>query len=98
MWKYLIGAIVGLMIGAVGAVFTMGAAVGAGAGVGLAAGICSMAKAAQDLGVMTAEQVDEAMTHAASLFGSEMSEGTKMIEGGAARCDTVLDELRKVAS
>lgn len=100
MWKFLIGGLVGLVLGVIGAFTTMGAAVGAGAGagvaVGLSAGICSMARSAQDLGLMTADQVDEVMAHAATPFGGDIPDGTEMV-GSASQCNEALAEIRAAA-
>lgn len=101
MGKHLIGALIGLVLGALGAFMTMGAAVGAGAGagvaVGLSAGICTMAKSAQDLGLMSAEQIDAVMANAATMFGAEVPQGTEMV-GSAAQCDKVLADLKAAAA
>lgn len=101
MGKFLIGGVIGLVLGAVGAFMSLGAAVGAGAGagiaVGLSAGVCTMARSAQDLGVMTAEQVDEVLANAVRLFDetAEIQDDTEIV-GSAAQCDEALARLKGV--
>ena len=100
MWRYLVGGLIGVVIGLIGGFMTMGAAVGAGAGagiaVGLSAGICTTVKSAETLGLITAEQVDEVISNAATMFGAEVPEGTEII-GSAAQCDETLAQLRAAA-
>ena len=90
-----IGLIIGIAIGAVGAM-TLGGGVmaGLGAGTGLATGICSTVKAAQEEGIMTAEQVDKVLNRAAkdlaAMSGKPME---KEVVGSAAACDKVMAQL-----
>jgi hypothetical protein len=97
MIKVLIGLVVGLIIGAVGGFFVLGAGTGAGVAVGLSSGICSTVRAAQDLGLMTAEQVDEVLAQATRNFGGEVPEGQTLV-GSAAECDAFLAKLKAAAT
>ena len=103
MSKFLIAVtnlIVGVLIGGV-AGMSLGTGVGAGVGIatGLSSGICVTVKAAQDKGLVTAEQVDEIMIQASKTLGSEveLAEGDEIV-GTAAQCDTFLAELKEAAS
>lgn len=103
MARYLIGGVIGLLLGGLFMTFAVGAMVGAGAGagiaVGLSAGVCTTVRAAQDLDIMTPEQVDEVLTLATRNFESavELEEGTEIV-GSAAQCDEVLQRLRTAAA
>ena len=98
MGKAVIG-IIGLIIGAVlgivfGAPLMMGTAAGLGVASGLNAGICATVQAAQDEGLLSAEQVDQVLTRAASdiaaVQGLELEED---ILGSSAHCEKVMADL-----
>ena len=60
MGKLIIGIVIGLVVGAVGAFsFGGGAAMGLGVATGLSAGACSVLKGAQAENLITAEQADQ---------------------------------------
>lgn len=95
----ILGLVIGLVAGAVfGGALIGGTAMGIGAGTGLSAGICATVQAAQEEGIMTAEQVDQVLVRAAQdLAGTEgVPEGTEMV-GGAADCAQVMERLRAAA-
>jgi hypothetical protein len=102
MGKAVIG-IIGLVIGAVlgivfGAPLMMGTAAGLGVASGLNAGICATVQAAQDEGLLSAEQVDQVLTRAASdiaaVQGLELEED---ILGSLAHCEKVMADLAEAA-
>lgn len=102
MGKAVIG-ILGLVVGLLGGTMFGGAliggtAMGIGAGTGLSAGICATVQAAQEEGIMTAEQVDQVLIRAAQdLAGTEgVPEGADMV-GGAAECAAVMEKLKSAA-
>ena len=101
MGKTIITLIIGLVIGGVGGlVFGGGALMGVGAGAGIAtglsAGICSTVTAAEELGIMTAEQVDEVLTKAAlDATGQASLTDEQKIVGSKAQCDAFLAQLRE---
>lgn len=103
MGKAVIGVIalvIGLAIGGFGGLSLGGGAMmGMGVATGLSAGICSTVQAAQEEGVMTAEQVDQVLKRAAADLGgvTELPEGEAMV-GGAADCQAVLARLREAAA
>ena len=99
MGKLLIG-LVGLVVGAIGGALFGGALIGgsaAGVGIatGLSAGICSTVTAAQEEGLLTAEQVDQVLNRAAAdaaaAAGTTAPEG---IVGNADDCASVMENLR----
>jgi len=100
MGKTIISLIIGLVIGGAGAlVFGGGALMGVGAGAGIAtglsAGICSTVTAAEELGIMTAEQVDEVLTRAALDVSGEASlPDDQTMVGSKAQCDDFMAQLR----
>ena len=102
MGKAVIG-IIGLVIGTVlgivfGAPLMMGTAAGLGVASGLNAGICATVQAAQDEGLLSAEQVDQVLTRAASdiaaVQGLELEED---ILGSSAHCEKVMADLAEAA-
>ena len=102
MGKAVIG-IIGLVIGAVlgivfGAPLMMGTAAGLGVASGLNAGICATVQAAQNEGLLSAEQVDQVLTRAASdiaaVQGLELEED---ILGSSAHCEKVMADLAEAA-
>ena len=99
-------AIVFLIIG-VAAGFAGGAMVGVGSGAGigiatgLSAGACGVAKAAQDEGLLTAEQVDRVFSRAIGnlrALSPEVEHDAMQIAGGAGECNTVLERLREASN
>lgn len=91
----LIALAIGLIGGTViGGSLIGGALAGAGAGVGLSAGICSTVSAAEDLGYLTAEQVDEVLSRAATnLSGSsDLAVGDEIV-GSSDACAEVMQNL-----
>lgn len=99
MGKLIIGLIVGLVIGAGGAlVFGGGAMMGVGVGTGLSAGICSTIGAAQEAGLITPEQADEIVAAAGEqLSGMSAEDRATPLVGTAAACDDVMQQLREAA-
>jgi len=88
--------VVGVVIGAVGAMgLGGGAMMGAGVATGLSAGICATVEAAQEEGIMTAEQVDQVLQRAARDIGGsvELPPGEGMVSG-AEECAAVMEQLR----
>ena len=99
MNKIVVG-IIGLVVGAVvGGSLIGGTAAGIGIGTGLSAGICSTVQAAQDEGLLTAEQVDQVLVRAAAdMAGTDgLPEGTSIV-GGAAECAKVMETLKAAAN
>ncbi|TCO71556.1 hypothetical protein [Rhodovulum euryhalinum] len=99
MGKILIGLVIGLLLGGVGAFLTLGVGAGVGVATGLSTGICATVKAAGDLGIMTPEQVDEVLTRAAqSVSGAvDLPEGEPMV-GSAAECEAFMARLKDAAA
>jgi hypothetical protein len=95
----IVGLVIGMVIGIV-VVAPIATGVGAGMGVatGISAGICSTVVAAQEEGIMTAEQVDQVLVRAArDMAGrAELPEGDRIV-GSAAECDAVMARLRDAA-
>lgn len=100
MLKLVIGLVIGLVVGAAGgAMLIGGGAAGLGIATGLGAGICSTVQAAQEEGIMTAEQVDQVLNRAAADMAAMSSvESSSEIVGSAAECEGVLDRLRAAAA
>ncbi|SIS87368.1 hypothetical protein SAMN05421759_10511 [Roseivivax lentus] len=91
----IIAAGIGLVVGAVGGMMLGGGALmGAGVATGLSAGICATVQAAQEEGIMTAEQVDQVLTRASQDLGSSevVSDPAAMV-GTADQCQSVMDAL-----
>ncbi len=101
MGKTIITLLVGIVVGGAGALFFGGGAlmgVGAGAGIatGLSAGICSTVTAAEELGIMTDEQVVEVLTKAAlDATGQASLPDDQMIVSSIAQCDEFMAQLRE---
>ena len=102
MGKAVIG-IIGVIIGAVlGVVFggplMMGTAAGLGVASGLNAGICATVQAARDEGLLSAEQVDQVLTRAATdLAAVQGREPEDDIIGSSAHCEKVMADLAEAA-
>ncbi len=99
MGKFIIAILflaLGIIIGGIGGI-TLGGGAMAGIGVatGLSAGICSTVKAAQEEGLLSAEQVDQMLSRASRDLGAAASlpEGEEMVASAAA-CEDVLQRLR----
>ncbi|SLN09680.1 hypothetical protein ROJ8625_00053 [Roseivivax jejudonensis] len=103
MGKILIGC-VGLCAGAViGAIFggavLGGATTGIGIATGLSAGICSTVIAAEEEGLLTADEIDQVLNRAAA-DASEMA-GTDTaapVVGSLDECSQVMDRMRAAAA
>ena len=95
MIKFLIGLVIGVVIGAAGAMTLGGGAMmGVGAGTGLTVGICSVVEGARQSGLLTAEQIDQVLAKAAeSLSGAPLPAGTQPV-GSAAQCEQVMKDMR----
>ena len=88
--------IIGLFAGSlVVAPLMPGAAAGIGIATGLSAGICSTVKAAMDEDLLTAEQVDQVLTRAASNVSGATGDAGEIV-GSAAQCDEILAKLAEV--
>lgn len=98
MGKLIIGLIIGLVVGAGGALtFGGGAMMGAGVATGLSAGMCSTIKSAQNAGLMTTEQADQVMAGAAEVLVGVLDSEDDDVAGSAAACDQVLAKLKEAA-
>lgn len=99
MGKIMIGMLVGLVLGGAGALFLGGGALlglGAGTGIatGLSAGICSTVTAAQELGLMTAAQVDEVLNKAVlDVTGQASLPDDQTIVDSTAQCEEFMAKL-----
>ena len=96
MGKLILGIVIGLVVGALGAfTFGGGAAMGLGVATGLSAGACSVLKGAQEENLISAEQADQILnrvnTEMAAMQGVQT---TEEIVGSAAACDDFLAKLR----
>lgn len=86
--------VVGLVVGAIGAVTLAGGAMmGAGAGAGIAAGMCSVVKAAVDTGAMTEEEVAATLTRATTDLGGSVPADADLANT-VADCDRVMTEMQ----
>lgn len=99
MGKAILGLVVGLILGAVGAMtLSGGAAMGVGIATGLSTGVCTTLKGAQLEELITAEQADQILNRVnaeiATLEGVETPED---MVGTAAACDDFLAKLREAA-
>lgn len=92
----LIGLVIGLAAGVFGAITLGGGAMtGIGVGTGLSAGICSTVIAAQEEGLLSAEQVDRVLVRAANdLAAMANSAGGEALVGSAAACEDVMERIR----
>ena len=95
MGKFLIGLIVGLVVGIGGVLLAAGGMLGLGVATGLPTGICMTAEAARQLNLMTVEQVDQVLRRAAENMPRDI-EGAKDADtlGSAAQCEEILRKLR----
>ena len=89
----LVGSVVGAVVGSA---LVGGAFMGAGAATGMAAGICTTVQAAQQIGVMTPEQVDRVLAHAAhNLAGSEGVPEPSERMSSARACEQFMTQFKK---
>lgn len=103
MGKVLIGVValvVGVALGAFGGLSLGGGAMmGAGVATGLSAGICSTVQAAQEEGLLTAEQVNQVLSRSVRDIAEMASlPAGETIVGGAADCAAVLEQLKAGAT
>lgn len=91
--------IVGMLAGGIGgALLGSGAGAGAGAATGMATGICSTIEAAQDLKLLTPEQVDLVVDRAAKdISGKDALVGGETVVGSAKACNDFMAEFDKRA-
>jgi len=101
MGKFAVGIIslvVGLVLGAIGALTVGGGAMaGVGVATGLTTGICMTVEAAEDIGLMTPDQVEEVLARAAENLSSVggMPEGQQSeIADTSAECKNFMEKLR----
>ena len=96
MGKLILGVVIGLVIGAIGAMtFGGGAAMGVGVAGGLSTGVCTTLKGAQVENLITAEQADQILNRVNSEMASMQGIDTPdEIVGSAAACDEFLAKLR----
>lgn len=101
MGRVLIGLLVGLVLGAGGALLLgsrlMGGAMGAGVATGLSAGICSVVQAADDSGLLTPEQIEQVLSAAAanlrSISGDTLPQSADFSRT-IAECRSFMNDLR----
>lgn len=96
----LLGLVVGLVVGVFGGgALTGGSMMGIGVATGLSAGVCATIQAAQEEGLMSAEQVDQVLLRAAKDLGgaADLPEGAEMV-GSAEQCKAVMDKLKTASS
>lgn len=101
MGKFVVGIIslvVGLVLGAFGALTVYGGTMaGAGVATGLTAGICMTVEAAEDLGLMDPEQIEDVLTRAAENLSSAgvVPEGQPSdVADTSAECRSFMEKLR----
>ena len=93
----IISLLVGAVIGGVGAMTIGGGLMaGIGAGTGFATRICMTIEAAEDLGFMNDEQVDQVLTKATENISgvTELPEDQKIL-GSAEQCKEVMAKLKQ---
>ena len=99
MGKAVIGVIalvVGIVLGTLfGGALIGGSAAGVGLATGLSAGICSTVRATQEDGLLTAEEVDQALNRAAADLAEMVdAETPAVIVGSSRECAAIMDQLR----
>ncbi|MBE1283514.1 MAG: hypothetical protein GJ676_09390 [Rhodobacteraceae bacterium] len=103
MGKLVIG-IAGLVIGLIAGSFFGGAimggtAAGVGIATGMSAGVCSTVIAAQEEGLLTADQVDQVLTRAAADIAEMSGESAPdVVVGSASDCEAVMERIRSAAN
>lgn len=92
----ILGLVAGLVIGAFGGLnLGGGAMMGAGVATGLQMGICSTMQAAQDEGLLTAEQVNQVLGRAAADLAATASlPAEEKMVGGVADCAAILEKIK----
>lgn len=91
----IISLVLGLGVGAWGGInLGGGAMMGAGVATGLSSGICATVQAAQEEGIMTAEQVDQVLNRAAQDLSGKtgLPTGDQLI-GSADQCADFMSKL-----
>jgi hypothetical protein len=101
MGKLILGLIIGLAVGGIGATLLgsrlAGGAMGVSVATGLSAGICSVVEAAEQSGLLTAEQIEQVLTRAAENMQSLSSETLPQdadLAGSVEECRGFMDSLR----
>ena len=96
MGKLIIGLVIGLLIGGIGAMtLGGGAAVGVGIATGLSTGICATLKGAQAEELITADQADQILTRVnTEVAAMEGVETPEAVAGSMQACDEFLAKLR----
>lgn len=103
MSKLIVG-IIGLVVGLVGGTvfggsLIGGAATGIGIATGASAGICTTMQAAQEEGLLTAEQVDQVLTRAAEDLGGTAAAGSDgTLVGSAEQCEEIMQKLKDASA
>ena len=99
MGKLILGLVLGIIIGGVGALtLGGGAAVGLGVATGLSAGACSVLKGAQAENLITAEQADQILNRVnAEMASMQGVEAAEEVVGSAAACDEFIAKLREAS-
>ncbi|MCJ2178588.1 hypothetical protein [Novosphingobium album (ex Hu et al. 2023)] len=89
--------VVGVLAGALGGVSLGGGAMaGMGVATGMSAGICSTMQAAQQLGFLTAKQVDQVLNKASQdLAGKEELQPDEKAIGSAVACAQFMEKYAK---
>ena len=94
--------VIGLLVGGIGGgMLGIGSGAGIGIATGLSAGVCGIAKAAQQEGLLTQEQVDQVFNRAVSNLRDltpDAEDSGEAIVGAASECDAVLQKLREAAA
>jgi hypothetical protein len=99
--KLILGLIIGLAVGGIGATLLgsrlAGGAMGVGVATGLSAGICTVVEAAEQTGLLTPEQIEQILTRAAenvqSLSGETVPQGADLA-GSVEECRGFMERLR----
>jgi hypothetical protein len=96
----LIALVVGLGVGTIfGGALLGGTAAGVGIATGLSAGICSTVTAAQEEGLLTAEQIDQVLSRATADAAAAAGEDAPgALVGSADECAAVMERLRSSAN
>jgi hypothetical protein len=99
--KLILGLIIGLAVGGIGATLfgsrLAGGAMGVGIATGLSTGICTVVEAAEQSGLLTPEQIEQVLARAAenmqSLSGEAVPQGADLA-GSVEECRGFMDSLR----
>lgn len=89
--------IIGLLGGAIGGVLLGGGAMmGVGAATGISTGVCSTVQAAQNLQLLSLEQVDQVLNKAAQdLSGKDVLADDERVVGSAEACAKFMERYAK---